>query len=150
MKSFKGLFAAVMILLLGAAGNLASAQSQGEVVSIARRAALSAARDLMDKVSPNTGRDADFDIDYESIVYDPYAKEIECNVTLSWTAKQYILSSSRRTCETWGKLYIDLSNGESRMKSRYVSKGTNSWFQTCADSHWADALANGIVLIVTK
>lgn len=150
MRKFKGLLAAAMIMLIAGLANVASAQTQGEVFSLARKAALAAARDVMGKVSPNTGQDADYDIDYDSVIYDGYAREIQCDVTLSWTAKEYMLFSSRNTCETWGKLYIDLSQGTSRMKTRFISKGSNSWFKKCADSHWADALARGVVIVVTN
>ena len=136
------------ILAIGCLSFNAMAYSEDELVSIARKAAYSAANDVMGKVSPNTGRDADYDLDYQSIIYDPYEKEIECRVTLTWSAKKYMISTTRRTCETEGKLYINLSRGKSNMRVRYVSKNENDWFKECASSHWIDTLSQGVVIVV--
>ena len=150
MKKIHYLGVFLLLYFLGNFSNETMAQSRSEVVSIARKAAAAAAKEIMSDVSPNTGQDPDYELDYESIVYDSYEKEIECRVQLSWTAKKYMLSSTRRTCETWGKLYIDLSNGSSRIKTRYVSKGNNSWFNECASSHWIDRVAAGVAFIVVN
>lgn len=143
MVKLKKFLLLVGILLLGALQQ-ANAQSQEKIVSMVRKAALAASEQIMKKVSPNTGRDNDYDINYESIAYDKYAQEVECQVVLSWSAKEYMLSLTRDTCQTWGKLYINLETGS----SRFISKGENSWFKTCADSHWANALKAGVAIVV--
>ena len=127
----------------------AVAQSQGEVVSITRKAAHEAAILMMKTISPNTGQDADYDLDYSTLVYDTYGKEVECKVALSWSAKEYVLSSSRNTCIVYGKLYIDLSKGKNQIRSRFIPISRNRWAEICSASHWAD-VATGIVFYVSS
>lgn len=124
------------------------AQSQGEIISIARQGAALAAQQIMKEISPNTGTNPDYEIDYESIIYDPYAKEIECKILTTWTAKTYMLSLDRSTCQVWGKLYIDLSKGKSYMKSRFIPIGKNSHAEACASSHWA-SIATGLAFYIS-
>ena len=139
-----------LILVLGCLSFNAMAYSEGELVSIARQAAKKAAYTAMRKVSPHTGMDQDYDIDYESIIYDPYEKELEFQVTLSWSAKNQMLFGSRDICKTWGKIYVDLSRGKSEMEARYVSKGKNHWCQVCEDSHGLDVFAAALVFVITN
>ena len=144
MKNVQKSTILTFLLLLGCFCSLdASAQTNDEILSIVRASAKSAACQVMQKVSPNTGQSPDFEIDYESVVYDSNARQIECNVILSWSAKQYMLSFTRDTCKTWGKLYVNLSDGS----SKYVAKGENNWFVKCANSHWADTLKNGLNIL---
>lgn len=126
----------------------AVAQSQGEVVSITRKAATEAAIQMMKSISPNTGQDADYELDYNTLIYDPYAKEIECKATLYWSAKEYVLSSNRNTCAVYGKLYIDLSKGKDKIRSRFIPINKNRWTEVCASSHWAN-VATGIAFYLS-
>lgn len=126
----------------------AVAQSQGEVVSITRKAATEAAIQMMKSISPNTGQDADYELDYNTLIYDPYAKEIECKATLYWSAKEYLLSSNRNTCAVYGKLYIDLSKGKDKIRSRFIPINKNRWTEVCASSHWAN-VATGIAFYLS-
>ncbi|WP_424038881.1 hypothetical protein [Porphyromonas endodontalis] len=126
----------------------AVAQSQGEVVSITRKAANEAAIQMMKSISPNTGQDADYELDYNTLIYDPYAKEIECKATLYWSAKEYVLSSNRNTCTVYGKLYIDLSKGKDKIRSRFIPINKNRWTEVCASSHWAN-VATGIAFYLS-
>lgn len=135
-------------LICGNLSTQASAQSRGEVVSIARKAAAQAAFKMMKTISPNTGKDADYELDYESIMYDPHAKEIECRTEVYWSAKEYVLSSGRNMCVVYGKLYIDLSKGKYNISSRFVPLKKNAWTEVCADSHWGN-VASGIVFYIS-
>lgn len=126
----------------------AVAQLQGEVVSITRKAATEAAIQMMKSISPNTGQDADYELDYNTLIYDPYAKEIECKATLYWSAKEYVLSSNRNTCAVYGKLYIDLSKGKDKIRSRFIPINKNRWTEVCASSHWAN-VATGIAFYLS-
>ena len=139
-----------LILVLGCLSFNAVPYTADELVSIARQAAKKAAYTVMNKVSLGTGMDQDYDIDYESIIYDPYEKELEFQVTLSWSVMRHMLFCSRDTCKTWGKNYVDLSRGKSEMEARYVSKGKNHWCQVCEDSHELDVFATPIDFVIAN
>ncbi len=136
-----------VVLLVSGFSITVNAQTQGELTSIARKASAKAAYQMMKSISPNTGEGADYELDYNSIIYDSYEKEIECRVTLYWTAKKYVLSFDRNTCMVYGKLYVDLSHGKEKMRSRFIPQQKNAWTEACASSHWADVAA-GIAFYV--
>ncbi len=144
LRSFFSLF--LLFVSLGASNALA--QSQGEIISIARQGAAQAAQQMMREISPNTGTNPDYELDYESIIYHPYVQEIECRISTLWSAKTYVLSMDRKTCEVWGKLYIDLSKGRDRLKTRFVPSGKNAHAEACASSHWAN-VAKGIAFYIS-
>lgn len=139
----------MVVTLLSCLGSL-SAQNKEELISIARQAGMQAAFQMMKEISPNTGKEHDYDLDYESVIYDPYAKEIECKVVTSWSAKEYMLSFKRDICKVWGKLYIDLSQGKNKIKTRFIPKGKNAHAEACARSHWASVAAGITFYIVSQ
>ena len=156
VRFFAGKFVNVRFFLLFFAGlfcvmmpTSAVAQSQGEVVSITRIGAYDAATLMMKTISPITGKDADYELDYSTLIYDTYGREVECKVALSWSAKEYVLSSSRNTCIVYGKLYIDLSKGKNQIRSRFIPISKNRWAEICGSSHWAD-VATGIVFYLSS
>jgi len=148
MKKERLLFS-FLVLLIGSLCFNASAYSNDELVSIARKASKDAAYKMSVKVSPHTHEDADYDIDYDSFYYDSYEKELEFQVTLSWSAKDQMFFGTRDICKTWGKMYVDLSNGKNKMNVRFVPKGKNHWCGVCEDSHGLDILAEALILVVT-
>ena len=149
MKKERFLFS-FLVLLIGSLCFNASAYSDGELISIARKASKGAAEKMSLKVSPNTHQDADYDIEYDSFKYDPYEKELEFRVTLSWSAKDQVFLGTRDICKTWGKMYVDLSNGKSKMKVRFVPKGKNHWCEVCEESHNLDILAEALIFVLTN
>lgn len=139
-----------LIFAIGCLSFSSMAYTRDELSSIARKASLAAAKTAMATVSPNTGMDPDYDVDYESIKYDSYAKELEFQVTLSWSAKNQMLFGTRDICKVWGKIYVDLSGGKSEMKSRFICKEKNHWTEVCENSHGIDAFAKALWFISTN
>lgn len=138
------------MLLLGSFSNFeVSAITQDEIIGIAKHAACTACIRVMDLVSPGTGRDPDYEIDYESIVYDINANQLLCDVQLSWVAKPYMLFSGTKeqmTNRTWGKLYVDITDGS----IKYVSERENDYLIKCAGNSFfekpekLEKLRNGV------
>jgi hypothetical protein len=119
------------------------ALSAQEYVSKARKYSKSLSEKLMTEYSPNTGKNNDYDLDYENIIYDSYEEEIECMVKITWEAKETILFSHYDVCIVEGKLYIYLNEKDSygKVKTKFVPKWQNDWAKKCAASHGWDAVS---------
>ncbi|MDR0604670.1 MAG: hypothetical protein LBG80_10245 [Bacteroidales bacterium] len=114
-----------------------------EYISKARKYSKSLSEKLMKDYSPNTGRNNDYDLDYESIIYDSHANEIECLVEITWEAKKTILFSHYDKCIVKGKLYIYLNEQDryGNVKTKFVPRELNEWAKQCASSHGWNAIA---------
>ena len=130
-----------LIFAIGCLSINVMAYTANEHARIARKAAWMAVNKAMSRISPGTGKDPDYELDEKSIKYDSSKYELEFHVTLMWSAKKPVLFGARETCKTWGKIYVDLSNGDSRMKARYISEGNNDWCQECQELHHLDIFA---------
>ena len=127
-----------LIFAIGCLSINVMAYTANEHARIARKAAWMATKIAMREISPGTGKDPDYELDEKSIKYDSCKHELEFHVTLMWKAKDRMLFPTRDTCKTWGKIYVDLSNGESGMKARYIYEGSNDWCQYCIEYRHLD------------
>lgn len=137
----KTIFLFTILLIVSVSVN---AQDQNPVASLARKYSSAMAEKLMKEISPNTGKNSDYDLDYESIIYDSYANEIECLVHLTWDAKKTMLFSDYKQCAVDGKLYIYLDEKDKygNIKTKFVPKWQNEHAKDCAASHgWNVAAA---------
>ena len=73
---------------------------------LVRKAAYELADKMMYKITPNTGADANYQIDYASMVADETGNNIRCYVYITWTAKVTRFNSRRHDCRVGGWLYI--------------------------------------------
>ncbi len=120
-----------------------SAITQEEIIGIAKSAAYIACKHVTALVSPGTGLDSNYEMDYESIVYDTNANQLLCDVQLSWVAKPYMLftgTKEQMTNRTWGKLYVNVTDGS----IKYVSERENVYLTKCAESWVLEKLRNGV------
>jgi hypothetical protein len=110
------------------------------------------AEKIMKEISPHTGRNSDYDLVYESIIYDSYENEIECAVTLSWEAKKTMLFSHYEKCIIEGKLYIYLEEKDSsgNVKTKFIPKWQNNWAKECAASHGWNTIAELSYYLMTQ
>ena len=139
-----------LVLLIGSFCFNALAYSDGELFSIARHASKIAAQKMSAKVSPNIYDNPDYDIDSGTIKYNTEAQKLEFHVKLSWSAKNQLFFGTRDICETWGKMYVDLSNGTNEMKARFVPEGKNHWCEVCEKTHNLDILDEVLIFIISN
>ncbi len=145
MKKERLLFS-FLVLLIGSLCFNASAYSNDELVSIARKASKGAAYKMSAKVSPGIYQDPDYNIDYNSFVFDSDEQELEFQVTLRWSATDRVFFGTRDICEIWGKMYVNLSNGKNEIIAKFIPKGMNDWCEECAKSHDLDLLAEPLIV----
>ncbi len=129
MKNVKKSSILTFLLLLGAIFSFdASAISRDEMYSMARLAANKAAEAEMNKISPNTGKDPNYELIYDSFTYS--GGVIECSVNLSWSAKNQMIFGTRKTCRCMAKMKIYSDGSYS-----YSVVSTNDWYDVCKRSH---------------
>ena len=101
-------------------------------------------------VSPGTYQDPDYNIDYDSFKFDSDAQQLEFQATLRWSAKDRMILGTRRLCEIWGKMCVDLLNGKDEIKVKFIPSGINDWCEECAKSHNLDILAEALIFTVNR
>ena len=126
--------------------------AQNQVVSMARKYSNAMAEQMMKEISPNTGKNSDYDLNYESIIYDSIGGEIECLVRLTWDAKKTMLFSDYKQCVVDGKLYVYLNEKDiyGKIKTRFVPKWQNQHTKDCASSHGWDLTAALVLYVSTQ